>query len=564
MGLPTPKGAVFRLETDHGLTHDYSAGFQTQTLSGSMGASFFTASATVATAAARQGQNIAVTAGNHIYNITSVDVDGVTINVTPPLTQAYSGSGFKPDIAGLINGSSGFGESAAQVTDANKPCYLHAYQNGLDVIEFTGAAKALEIANYDALDGIFANGGTIAVELAVIDDGGSNAGRIFTKKNGAGTEIWNLITTNAGGGFCKLLFNYVTTGTTGSFATTEFVIALGAPKIIELTYNASTPTVPPVINIIGKTVLITTTSVPTGTALSDAGGSLIIGNSASGARGFNGRIMAAYAWKRDLGNYERKVFRDYLSTKWDMDLYFDPAGMTLYYLGRPYQYAEPDDPVGKPLVIFYPGGGGTGQELAQALMTTADLGQEVIRVFITGTDDQFGSPTLNSGGPQTFNKAPDVEYFYSFINYLIAQGKVDPTRIYEWGHSNGAMFAYRFAIEHPELIARVFSVAGNVMVDNPNTYTGRIKHFHGAADPNVPITGGEGINGIIYPVPQTAVQGFTHANSGAGVTAGSTLDKDFVVLPSPAAHTLTSINIALGLSPYNTTLLAQSVAFILG
>lgn len=564
MGLPTPHSAVLRLETDYGLTHAYSSSFQSQLLSGNQGDAFFTANSSVATAAARAGQNILVTAGSHAYHITGVSVDGLTVSVTPNLIQAYSGAGFKADIGSTLIGSSGFGESAIQSTEANRPAYLPAYQNGRDVLEFTEGAKALEIASSDAIDNIFANGGTIGVELAAIDDGAGDAGRIFTKKNGAGTEIWNLVTTSAGGGFCKLLFNYITTGTAGAFTTTGFVLKLGVPQIVELSYNSSTPTVAPVITIIDLNIGVTVTTAPTGTALSDAGGGLIIGNNAPGNRGFNGRLMAAYAWKRVLNGYERKQFNKYLAAKWGMDLFFNPAGTGVYLWNRFMYHAEPDSPAGKPLIILLHGGGGSALDFVNQMALGVILGQAATRLYLEATENADGSKTWNSNLPlPTFNRAPDAEYIASVIRYYIALGIIDPTRVFIIGHSNGAMMADRMAVEYPDLITGgIYCIAGVVMVSNPGTYTGKVRHVAGASDMNVPLAGGTGIGGVTYPVPAVTVQKFIHANNNTGVTVGPDITDNFLILPSPAEHIVSSITTAFTLDPYLTTLQQDIYNFI--
>lgn len=556
-----PYGQRIDLSTDKGLTHAY--GTLAQTVTGTIGASFFTASSTLATASIRTGSIIHVTASDHVYTVTSVA--GTTLNVTPVLTQNYVGSSLKVDAISAFVGRDGFGSSATQGTAAAQPAYIPALTNGLDTIEFPGATKALSLAANTAYDDVFATGGTIMFVLGVNDAGTSGAGRIVEKLNGGGTAIWNLLTTSAGGGFCKLLFNYVTSGTAGVFTTTGAVVALSIPQLVTISYDASNPGTAPVMRIIGLPVNVDITTPPTGTATSDAGGAHTIGNRAAGDRAFNGRLMVMKSWKRVLKTRELERTEKTLMAKWGVTPYFDRTGTVMYVGGRLCIYAEPPAPVtNAPLVIFLHGGTGTAATFATQLATGPLLGDVVIRVFLTATENAGAATTWNSNSPPpTFNNAPDSDYIASLINYFVAQGKVDPTKVFVVGHSNGAMMAYRMAIEHPTLITGgVFALAGVVMVPNPNTYTGKIRHFHGADDANIPIAGGVGLGGNTYPVPQTTVTAFTAANSGGGVSAGTALSDDFIVLPSPAEHTVASLTTALTLAPYSTTLQQEIATFV--
>ncbi len=133
------------------------------------------------------------------------------------------------------------------------------------------------------------------------------------------------------------------------------------------------------------------------------------------------------------------------------------------------------------------------------------------------------------------------------------------TEVIGVGHSNGGMMLYRLAIDHPDLLAGIFAMSADVMIPNPNTYTGRIKQIHGEDDGNVPLAGGYGVNGIYYTPVIPTVQQFTLVNGNYGVTASASLDTAFTTLPSPATHAVSSLKTALALSPYLTTL--QEVIF---
>ena len=546
------------METDRELTPVYATNAQSQTLSGSSGNSFFTASATLATASVRTGQRIHVGASFHEYTVTSVS--GTTLNVTPNLTQNYTNVGLRPEITTSVGGLDPYSAGMSQASDGSKPSYLRQFLNGHDVIEFPGGTKIMTVANYAALDDIFATGGTIAFVVGVNGAGGGSAGRICEKLNSGGTAIWNLVTTSVGGGFAALNFNYVTDATAGSFTTTTSVVALNIPQIIILDYDASDPTTPPNIHVIGVPVGVDVTTPPTGTASSDAGGALNIGNRQAGDRGGDFRFMAGYAWRRKLSEFERKKFERELAAKWAVTLYFDRTGTPLYAWGRLYLYAEPPAPVSNSdMIAFFHGGGGSAASFATALANAALFGDVLIRSYLDATYNNGDPPakTWNSmNPPPSFNGAPDAKYIYDYIQWEISKGKVNPARIWAMGHSNGAMMIARLLCEYPTLFAGAFIVSGVCMAPNPNLFTGKLKCIHGADDANVPLAGGLGIGGVTYPAVLPTFQAFTAANSGGGVISG----RDFVILEG-AEHTLSSINNAL-IDDYETTLMDELYNFI--
>jgi polyhydroxybutyrate depolymerase len=86
-----------------------------------------------------------------------------------------------------------------------------------------------------------------------------------------------------------------------------------------------------------------------------------------------------------------------------------------------------------------------------------------------------------------------VALIQSVIQDLEKRYKIDRTRVYLTGISNGAMMAYRAAAESPQLIAAVGAVAGSLEIP----VTGikgpvPILHFHGTEDEHLPFTGGRG------------------------------------------------------------------------
>ncbi len=532
-----PQKSLLMLNSNTGLTHAY--GTLAQTVLGIEASFTLTASASLVTAAIRTGSIIRVGASDHEYTVASVVT--TTITTVQPLTQTYLAlTALKVDAVQTWVGLEGYGMAPTQASAANRPAYIPDLTNGLDVVEFTGAAKALTLATSTKTDNLFTGGGTISFVLAANDAGGSSAGRIIEKVTSGGTAVWNVVTTNAGGGFYRILFNVVTDATAGAW-TTGSVVALNIPQIVTITYNSSTPATSPIIRIIGLEAPLTETSTPTGTVLDDAGGAYTIGNRAAGDRGFNGRLYEMLMYGTVIIDWNLTALEGYWGNKYSITLY---DNLVKTYGARTLILTKPSTPGTYPLIIGLHGGTGTAATFAVQLDLTPLLGEESVLAFLTATKNADGSNTWNSGGAQTFNHAPDALYIYNLINYIIsnfAAGYVDTDNIYIVGHSNGGMMGYRMAIEYPDLITGVFAMAADVMVSNPDTYTGRITHYHGEDDANVPLAGGVGIGGIYYTPVEETVEAFTNATIS------------FNILPSPAEHTIASLDTALALPPYSTT-----------
>lgn len=546
-----PPQLRLKLTSDYGVTHAYQ--LLSQTCSGTVGTTTLNVSASLSTSSLMTGSVFHVGPSFHEY--TAADVTDVIITTTTPLIQTYNaGTGLRADVISQAVSSEGFGSIATQSSVANQPAFLPHYVNGLDAIGFHTAAKVLSVANNPLTDNIFATGGTVIGVLGVDTAGGNGAGRFLEKSIAANTLAWNLISTTAAGGYYRLLFDIVTSGTSGSF-TTNSVLQLNVPQIFSIEYDNSDISQPPIIRVQGVQVGVNTTSTPDGIVVNDSGGNYFIGNSLSGGRGLDGRFLALYLCNTTFTDYQHYTIEKYLAAKYNSPL-FQLA--TQYYGGRQFIITRPDDLTKNyPLIIYLHGGGGSGFSFVQQLQIGPIMGQVAINCFPTATRNNGvdQANTWNSNNPPpTFNQAPDTTYLSDLADYIVSLGNVDTSQIYLVGHSNGAMMSYRLCIDHPEKFAGCFIMAGDVMVNNPNTYTGRIKALHGQSDQNVPLAGGIGINGNYYPPVIPTVSLFTKVNGGNGIVASSDLTDSFTVLPTPAAHEVATLKTALGLAPYSTTL----------
>ncbi len=148
----------------------------------------------------------------------------------------------------------------------------------------------------------------------------------------------------------------------------------------------------------------------------------------------------------------------------------------------------------------------------------------------------------------------DVAYISSAVSELARRYKIDPTRVYALGHSNGAMMVQRMICETHVLSAGV-AISGplNLEVERCAGAQGRrVLAIHGADDRNVPLAGGVGPAGLSRLAYRSEAQSSqTMIGSGAVYT--------LQVLPG-VDHALPHIAEAIHASD-GVTLAAKTAAF---
>ena len=187
----------------------------------------------------------------------------------------------------------------AQATASRQPTTGSATIGNLNAFGFDGSNDALVATASEAINNIFANGGTAVFVANLLGMGGLSFGRLFDKTN---IQVY---VSGLSGSTCKLNFNQVTSGTPGTWATTSNLITLGQPFIYAVTYNASSVGTAPKMYINSTTEIgVSVTSVPTGSAQSDASGDLVIGNRATLDRAFDGYIAEVNFFRKVLSSEE--------------------------------------------------------------------------------------------------------------------------------------------------------------------------------------------------------------------------------------------------------------------
>jgi polyhydroxybutyrate depolymerase len=146
-----------------------------------------------------------------------------------------------------------------------------------------------------------------------------------------------------------------------------------------------------------------------------------------------------------------------------------------------------------PLIIALNGLGGTasGFETMTGFSTKADIDSFIV-VYLNGT----GSPaSWNCGGnwlppPAIPSNNDDVGYISTLIDTLSKRYKIDSTRVYAAGFSNGSMMAYRLAAELSNKIAAIAAGSGPMTLTTIHpSYPVAVIHFHAVDDSSIPYVG---------------------------------------------------------------------------
>lgn len=140
-----------------------------------------------------------------------------------------------------------------------------------------------------------------------------------------------------------------------------------------------------------------------------------------------------------------------------------------------------------PLVMVLHGGGNSAASVAQTTQFDRFAAtDEFIVVYPEGSGGYWNGGFCCGG-----KEVDDVGFLAALIDRLAGEYKIDRSRVFVVGVSNGAIMAYRFACDRADLIAAVASVAGAMIVEDCHpSRPVSIMELHGTADNSVPYNGG--------------------------------------------------------------------------
>jgi polyhydroxybutyrate depolymerase len=199
---------------------------------------------------------------------------------------------------------------------------------------------------------------------------------------------------------------------------------------------------------------------------------------------FLGLAALAQRWLRGYGR--RRLQR-----------YVEVDGLTRrYVVWLPHQQME-KEPL--PVVLAFHGGFATPEQLEESsALHLADEAQNFAIVYPAGYERSWNA--ILCCGPAMRDNIDDVKFAGAVIDDLAGVAKIDLTRIYATGFSNGAQLAYYLATMMADRIAAIAPVSGAMQDFHPSTPPARavpVFHWHGLEDRYAPYHGG-------LPVIETA------------------------------------------------------------
>lgn len=152
-----------------------------------------------------------------------------------------------------------------------------------------------------------------------------------------------------------------------------------------------------------------------------------------------------------------------------------------------------------PLVIAFHGGGGNAPGFRDYAGLNAVADREGFLVVYPNGTGLLRSIllTFNAGsnccGPAQRQGVDDVGFAMAVVDDVARREKIDRSRVYATGHSNGAIMAYRLAAERADAIAAIAPVAGAMSLDRfAPTRPVPVLHIHSVDDPRALYEGGTG------------------------------------------------------------------------
>jgi poly(3-hydroxybutyrate) depolymerase len=157
------------------------------------------------------------------------------------------------------------------------------------------------------------------------------------------------------------------------------------------------------------------------------------------------------------------------------------------------------------LVIMLHGGFGNAEIFQQGTMmdVTANYFNFLV-VYPQGTENYEGSNQRfwNAGtccSTASYNNIDDIKFIEELIVKITNEYNINQNKIYIFGHSNGAMMAYRFACERPDIVKSIVAVSGTTLQDTcSDNQNLSVFAIHGADDKYVKIDGSSDTDTVDY------------------------------------------------------------------
>lgn len=242
---------------------------------------------------------------------TPTDIEGLSLWLDASDTSTITEDG---DLVVVWSDKSGDGNDAVRNTESQSPTTNANTIGGLNVLTFDGIDDFLLITTLgsSSINNMFLGGGSFFCVVNPLSDGEDGFGRIFDKQ-----ESFLFVENQIGD---QMEFSHLQdfAPTIGVFKTTNRVVNAGVGNIITYLYDNSSDANRPVFRVDRVVDATNTTFPPSGTAKTDDGIALIIGNIADSSRSWDGYFGEIVFYNRTLSVNEIINVEDYLSKKWSI------------------------------------------------------------------------------------------------------------------------------------------------------------------------------------------------------------------------------------------------------
>lgn len=191
-----------------------------------------------------------------------------------------------------------------------------------------------------------------------------------------------------------------------------------------------------------------------------------------------------------------------------------------FHLYRPTDLRNP-----APLVVMLHGGYGSGTQAENSYGlddSQADRGH-----FLVAHPDGLNHAWNTGGGccgKSAQNNVDDIGFLTQMVTTIARESRIDTSRIYVTGISNGGIMAYTLAC-HTTIFAAIGPDSATELGDCPSPSPVSIIHIHGTADTHIPYNGGTGvgvahIDGPAIPALNAQWRAIDHCAAPSITTAG--------------------------------------------